>query len=257
MAISSRSSVALVGHMTKPVSSRGQNGSKKTPSASSLRSDPAALRKHLWNWRAPRLGNRASLSRLRRWRSHWSKTGELVEAERRALLALGAMFADPLRLELAEGEPTPDRQVVLDKLADHQGARQLEGIEELARRFGEGPALRKARGPQPRRRAADSGGGFLAGASRRPMTDGPVRSRSGCARLPLPSCEEIAYPDPRAGALRTRAVRLSPSAATSVTAGFSLCGSPRRKAKASFDRDLRASSEKVEGGFPSQGIRGL
>jgi hypothetical protein len=74
------------------------------------------------------------------------REGELAEAERRALQVLGAMFADPLRLQLAEGEPTAARQVVLDELAEHQRVLQLEEIEEMARRCGEGPALRKARG---------------------------------------------------------------------------------------------------------------
>jgi ribosomal protein L44E len=62
------------------------------------------------------------------------------------LLALGAMFADPLHLRLAEDELSAGRQIVLDELAEHQRARQLEEISALAKRFGEGPALRKARG---------------------------------------------------------------------------------------------------------------
>ncbi len=71
---------------------------------------------------------------------------ELAEAERRALLALGAMFADPLRLQLAEREPIPERQADLSELVEYRRTRQLQEIEELAGRFGEGPALRKARG---------------------------------------------------------------------------------------------------------------
>lgn len=114
-----------------------------------LRSDPAALRKHLWNWRHRGWGiERFGPLAAKALEITLEREGELAEAERRALLALGAMFADPLHLQLAEGEPTPDRQAVLDELANHQRARQLEGIEELARRFGEGPALRKARGRQ-------------------------------------------------------------------------------------------------------------
>jgi len=112
-----------------------------------LRSDPAALREHLRRWRhrdwgVGRLGSLAA----RALEITLEREEELAEAERQALLALGAMFADPLHLRLAEGEPNTERQHVLDGLAEHQRARQLGEIEDLARRFGEGPALRKARG---------------------------------------------------------------------------------------------------------------
>lgn len=112
-----------------------------------LRSDPGALRKHLQSWRhrdweIERLGPIAAKA----LEITLERDEHLAEAERRALLALGAMLADPLRLRLAEGEPTAERQVVFDELAEHQRARQLEEIGELAQRFGEGPALRKARG---------------------------------------------------------------------------------------------------------------
>lgn len=112
-----------------------------------LRSDPAALREHLrkWShrdWGVGRLGPEAAKA----LEITVERVGELAEAERRALLALGAMFSDPLRLQLAEGEPSVERRTVFDELAEHQRARQLEEIEELVERFGEGPALRKARG---------------------------------------------------------------------------------------------------------------
>jgi DNA-binding Lrp family transcriptional regulator len=112
-----------------------------------LRSDPAALREHLrkWShraWGAQRLGADAAKA----LEITVERDGELTEAERRALLALGEMFADPLRLQLAEDEPSTGRQSVFGELAEHQRARQLEEIEELTERFGEGPALRKARG---------------------------------------------------------------------------------------------------------------
>lgn len=111
-----------------------------------LRSDPAALREHLRKWRhrdwgAGRLGPLAAEA----LEITLERDGELAEAERLALLALGAMFADPLHLRLAEGEPSAERQPVLDGLVEHQRARQLEEIGDLARRSGEGPALRKAR----------------------------------------------------------------------------------------------------------------
>jgi hypothetical protein len=112
-----------------------------------LRSDPAALLEHLRSWRhrdwgIERLGSVAAKA----LEITLERDEQLAEAERRALLALGAMFADPLRLQLAEGEPSAKRQVVLDELAEHQRACQLVEIGELGQRFGAGPALRQARG---------------------------------------------------------------------------------------------------------------
>jgi hypothetical protein len=112
-----------------------------------LLSDPVALREHLRKWRhrdwgAGRLGSLAAEA----LEITLERDEELADAERQALLALGATFADPLHLRLAEGEPSAERQPVFDGLAEHQRARQFEEIGELARRFGEGPALRKARG---------------------------------------------------------------------------------------------------------------
>jgi hypothetical protein len=112
-----------------------------------LRSDPAALREHLRNWSHRDWGvGRLGPDAAKALEITGERDGELAEAERRALLALGAMFADPLRLQLAEGEPSAERQPVLAELAEHQRARQLEEIGDLAERFGEGPALRKAHG---------------------------------------------------------------------------------------------------------------
>jgi hypothetical protein len=112
-----------------------------------LRSDPAALREQLRRWRhrdwgIGRLGSLAATG----LEVTLERDEELTEPERQALLALGAMFADPLRLQLAEGEPSPERRAVLNELVDYQRTRQLQEIEELAERFGEGPALRKAHG---------------------------------------------------------------------------------------------------------------
>jgi hypothetical protein len=112
-----------------------------------LRLDPAALRNHLQSWRHRDWGvGRLGAIAAKALGITLERDEELTEPERRALLALGAMFADPLRLRLAEGEPSAERRVVFDELVEHQGARQLEETGELAQRFGEGPALRKARG---------------------------------------------------------------------------------------------------------------
>lgn len=145
-----------------------------------LRSDPAALRGHLRNWRHRDWGiERLGPAAAKALEITLERDEELAEAERRALLALGAMFADPLHLRLAEDEPSAERQPVLDGLAEHQRARQLEEIGNLAQRFGEGPALRKARG---RLRAGD----LLAAADvswlRREIAD-DERSRSEQERL--------------------------------------------------------------------------
>jgi hypothetical protein len=112
-----------------------------------LRSDPAALREHLRNWRHRDWGiERLGPVAAKALGITLEREEELAEAERRALLVLGTMFADPLCLKLAEGEPSAERQIVLDELAEHQRVRQLEEIGELVGRFGEGPALREARG---------------------------------------------------------------------------------------------------------------
>jgi hypothetical protein len=112
-----------------------------------LRSDPAALREHLRNWRHRDWGvGRLGPDAAKALEIIVERDEELAEAERRALLTLGEMFADPLHLQFAEGEPSAERQPVLAELVEHQRARQLAEIEERAERFGEGPALRKARG---------------------------------------------------------------------------------------------------------------
>jgi hypothetical protein len=56
------------------------------------------------------------------------------------------MIADPLALRFAEDEPSAYRRLALDELVAHHRTHQLEDVGRLARRFGEGPALRKARG---------------------------------------------------------------------------------------------------------------
>lgn len=112
-----------------------------------LRSDPAALRGHLRNWHHRDWGiERLGPAAAKALEITLERDEELTEPECRAVLALGAMFTDPLRLQLTEGEPSAERRVVFDELVEHQRARQLEETGELAQRFGDGPALRKARG---------------------------------------------------------------------------------------------------------------
>ncbi len=112
-----------------------------------LRSDPVALRAHLRKWRHRDWGiQRLGPDAAKALEITVERDEELAEAESRALLALGEMLADPLRLQLAEGEPSAERQPVLVELVERQQARQLEEVEGLAERVGEGPALRKARG---------------------------------------------------------------------------------------------------------------
>lgn len=70
-----------------------------------LRSDPVALRRHLRNWRHRDWGiERLGPAAAKALEITLERDEELAEVERRALLALGAVFADPLRLQLAEGE---------------------------------------------------------------------------------------------------------------------------------------------------------
>ncbi len=111
-----------------------------------LRSDPEALRSHLrsWShrdWGMERLGDSAAAA-LKRTQE---LDDPLDDAEREALRTLGAMFADPLHLQLDERELTPNERRAFEGLARHHLARQLDLAGELAERYGDGPALRRAR----------------------------------------------------------------------------------------------------------------
>lgn len=200
-----------------------------------LRSDPTALREHLRSWRHRDWGiQRLGADTAKALEITVERDEELAEAERRALLALGEMFADPLRLQLAEDEPSTGRQSIFDELVEHQRARQLEEIEELAERFAEGPALRKARGRievgelpavadlcRLRLAAEDDGrslreqeqlrSAYLSSREERALYrwksqrlftrlhSGPEDFLEGIDRRSLRlclSCEEVAYPDP-------------------------------------------------------------
>jgi RNase P subunit RPR2 len=111
-----------------------------------LRSDPEALRSHLRSrshrdWTSERLGHPAAAALT----STLEQDDTLDEVEREALLALGAMFADPLRVQLDDRELTTDERRAFDALVRHHLARQLDRVKDLAERYGEGPALRMAR----------------------------------------------------------------------------------------------------------------
>ena len=111
-----------------------------------LRSDPEALRAHLrsWShrdWGMERLGGPAAAALKRTL----ELDEPLDDAEREALGRLAAMFADPLDLQLDERELTPSERRAFDALVRDHLTRQLDLIGELAERCGEGPALRRAR----------------------------------------------------------------------------------------------------------------
>ncbi len=112
-----------------------------------LRSDPEALRSHLrrWehrDWGIGRLGEQAATALALTLK----REDRMGEAERRALLALGTLFADPLHLRLSDREPSTEERSAFAALAEHARAAQLGRVADLAGRFGEGPALREARG---------------------------------------------------------------------------------------------------------------
>jgi hypothetical protein len=110
-----------------------------------LRSDPEALRAHLHNWRGRWEAERLGEPWAQAVEIVLGRGGELAEVERRALLCLGALLADPLRPRLAEREPSAGERRALDALAEHCRDEQLRRVEALVERFGEGPALREAR----------------------------------------------------------------------------------------------------------------
>ena len=111
-----------------------------------LLSDPEALRSHLQRWRhrgwgIGRLGERVVAA----FEITLEYEAALEEVEREALLALGAMYGDPLRLELAEREPTASERHAFERLAYHHRRFQLERIDAVEAQRGSGPSLRKAR----------------------------------------------------------------------------------------------------------------
>lgn len=110
-----------------------------------LQSDPEALRQHLRryshrDWDIKSLGKQAA----RALEVTLERDGPLAEVERRALAALGSLFADPLSLRLVEREVSDAERWALDDLCEHHREEQRRTIIELAERLGEGPQLREA-----------------------------------------------------------------------------------------------------------------
>lgn len=111
-----------------------------------LRSDPEALRTHLrlrtnCDLEIERLGPPAAAA-LAFTLEH---DDPLEETERDALRALGAMLTDPLRVQLDDRKLTAEEHRAFDGLVRHHLGKQLDRVKDLAERYGEGPALRKAR----------------------------------------------------------------------------------------------------------------
>lgn len=112
-----------------------------------LRSDPEALRTHL---RRRGRGDRGTgrVDPVTAAALDLTLEGEdpMDEAERRAVLALGATIADPLRPWEGGREPAEGERAAFEDLIECCRRRQLDHVADLAGRLGDGPALREARG---------------------------------------------------------------------------------------------------------------
>jgi hypothetical protein len=200
-----------------------------------LRTDPEALRAHLRRrGRSDRGTERFDPVVATALEITLEGDDPMDEAERRAVLALGATITDPLRLWEGGREATEDERAAFAELVGHRRRRQLDKVGDLAGRFGDGPALREARrrieGGDLLEDADLSGLGRRAADDRRAraeqerlcsdyMTwrDGEARRRAKAQRLPARlrngpdtfldevdrrslricwRCREIAYPDP-------------------------------------------------------------
>ncbi len=111
-----------------------------------LRSDPEALAERLrgelrHGWGDDQLGREATDA----LRLSVQGRGGLNKIERAALKAVGGMLAEPLSARLAEGGPTPSEREALAALVAHHRASQIERLDEMAGRFGEGPKVRRRR----------------------------------------------------------------------------------------------------------------
>lgn len=111
-----------------------------------LRSDPEALAERLrgelrYDWGSDQLGQPATDA----LRLSVQGEGGLSEVERAALKAVGGMLAEPLAARLADREPTPSECEALAALVAHHRAGQIERLNKAAKRFGEGPKVRRRR----------------------------------------------------------------------------------------------------------------
>jgi Replication-relaxation len=113
-----------------------------------LLTDPEALREHLRRWWGREAGPRLT--------GLGEKSAAAIEItlqrtdppdgiEARALLALAAMFEDPLRPHSSLEEPTERQRRGFAELAERHREEQLGRIADLSLRHGAGPALRQAR----------------------------------------------------------------------------------------------------------------
>lgn len=110
-----------------------------------LRTDPEALREHLHRWRGRWETGKLEAQAGTAVKIAVERDGPLEEAERRGLLALGALFADPLQLWQGGREPSAAERLAFEDLAEHYRREQLRHVDELAERFGKGPGLREVR----------------------------------------------------------------------------------------------------------------
>jgi hypothetical protein len=111
-----------------------------------LHSDPEALRSHLRYWGKGHWGTgRFDPVVATALEITLERDDRMDEAERRAVRALGATIADPLRLWEGGREPSEGERSAFEELVERCRARWLDHVEDLAGRFGDGPALRDLR----------------------------------------------------------------------------------------------------------------
>lgn len=110
-----------------------------------LRSDPEAFRTHLarrhGDWGLGRLGQPTAVA----IEMTLEQEEPLAPPEREALLALAAMLAEPLRLELTESEPGLQARHAFHALVVHHEQEQIRAIKDHVNRDGNLPLLRQAR----------------------------------------------------------------------------------------------------------------
>lgn len=110
-----------------------------------LLADPAALRDHLRDRTAARylLEERFGQAGARALELLLDGTRPVAKCERTALIALAG--PDPLSARVGGEPPSAALEQALARLADHYRQAQLARVDELSKRYGEGPHLRTAR----------------------------------------------------------------------------------------------------------------